>query len=837
MTALARFRLLMVTLVGLVVAPTLAAQPDNDELVASAITRISVLDLRQQPTASIRDYQITAAMLEIALGVTPDDASLWRRLIEAHRAAGNEEAVMLATRELVKIDPSDSVAQLRLLSWNVSQKQTVQERLDVYARYLSEEAVGAIPDPAVRSRLALDAALLYREQGNDKQFVRHLAMATSLDSSNKEAAALAAAFYQERRDDPVGNLELAINLLRADPIDPNLYFAVAAELSKHGEFMQAQRFHDTARRLIATDGITNDVGIDTETTVLRWQNFGAARVLSEFEQLLQVQRDNARLRIRKLEEAEQLTENVTRPEDVRLPIHNERIRVLAAASIGDDVVVERSLKDLADSIRPEIDSIAERLRTPAVAENPELRNSLLQQAAVLGSELIVSNLVAGKQGDAVMSDVDQLRSLLGNSGDAQLAVIDSLIVLRRGQVEEAVALFEPLSKVSTLGSVGYGLSLEAAGRNAEAAEAFKTTALFSQITPIGAYARFRFEDLTGEELVYSEHTDAMRSIAEAVPFWFDSIAGNPVRMMSVTASLESQSIDAYSQPVIKFNIRNTSPIALAVGSDRPINSRLMISPSMTIGSFNVASVLKPEVVDMHHKLRLTPGESLTLEIWPDPGETGWIADLKSAHTVRSRWHLLQGFVVGTGRMYQAGPMCLSAETPLLTRKPDQRVRASLADLARELEVYEEERLIGLLPTIRSALVDPNRPNGSPSAAEVQRIAEVLSARYAGLSRKGRLAVIALAPHRVLCPGMETLDSVILSDTDPAALAAGMLSRVQVAEAPALARAAASDNPKLSKLAGLLTDRLSVESPTGYAFMPPIGSHKPAPPEHEEAVQP
>ena len=45
-------------------------------------------------------------------------------------------------------------------------------------------------------------------------------------------------------------------------------------------------------------------------------------------------------------------------------------------------------------------------------------------------------------------------------------------------------MFEPLSEISTLGSVGYGLALEAAGRNAEAAEAFKTTALFSQITPI-----------------------------------------------------------------------------------------------------------------------------------------------------------------------------------------------------------------------------------------------------------------------------------------------------------------------------------------------------------------
>jgi len=837
MTALARFGLLVVALAGSVVVLPVGAQPDQDELIAGSLVRMAVLDLRQQPDATLIDYQITAAVLELALEVTPEDASLWRRLIEAHRASGNEDEVMLATRELVKVDPNDSVAQLRLLSWNVSKKQTVQERLAVYDIYLSERALGAIPDPAVRSRLALDAALLYREQGNDKEFVRHLAMATSLDSSNKEAAALAAAFYQSRRDDPVGNLELAVNLLRADPVDPNLYFAVAAELAKHGEFTQAQRFHDSARRLIATDGITNDPGIDTETTVLRWHNFGAARVLAEFEQLLQIQRENAKRRVDQLEEAEQSTENVTRPEDVRLPIHNERIRVLAAAAAGDKVILERSLKDLADSIRPELDDIAERMQTPAAMEDPELQAALLRRAATLGSELVVANLVVGNQGIAVLADVAQLRRLFGGAAEEQLAVIDSLVILREGRVEEAVALFEPLSEVSTLGSIGYGLSLEAAGRTEEAAEAFKKTALFSQVTPIGAYARQRYEKLSGEDLVYSEHTEAVRAVAEAVPGWFDSVAGNPNRMMSVTVRLESQSIGAYERAVIEFNIRNTSPIALAVGSDRPINTRLMLSPAMTVGPFAINSVLKPEIFDMHQKIRLVPGESLTLRIWPDPGFSGWIADLKSAHMVRSRWNLLQGFVVGRGQLYSAGPMCLSAETPLLTREPDQRVRLSLTDLARELEVYEEERVIDLLPTIRAALVDPNRPTGIATEEEIVKISNILAARYPAFSRKGRLAIVAIAPHRVLCPGMELLDSAILADTDPLVLAAAIFSRVQVSTAPALARAAASDNPRLSGLAKNLKARLGQASPTGFAFMAPIGSHKPPAPTHAEAIEP
>ena len=528
---------------------------------------------------------------------------------------------------------------------------------------------------------------------------------------------------------------------------------------------------------------------------------------------------------------------MTPPEDVRLPLHSERTRVLAAAATGDTVILERSLKDLAGSVNPLLDEIAERMRTPAAAADPELMASLRHRAALVASELVVARLVADTPDDAALRDIKQVQGLFQGAARSQLDIIDALIVLREGRVDEATALFKPLSEVSTLGAVGYGLSLEAAGRADEAAEIFKRAALFSPVSPIGVYARTRYERIKGEELVYSDDAQAVRAVAQAVPEWFDRAAGNPARLMSFTVGFENQVIDPYEKPSVMLNIRNVSPIALAIGSDRPINSRLMMSPSLSIGSFVATSVLTAEVLDMHRKIRLVPGESLSLEIWPDAGSSGWIAELKSAHLLRSRWNLLQGFVVGQGKLYDAGPMCLSIETPLLTRRPDPRVRSSLADLARELEVYEEERLIALLPTIRAALVDPDRPVGRPTAAEVSRIANVLAARYPVLSRRGRLAVTAIAPHSVLRPGMEPLDAAILAETDPVVLAVGIFSRARLSTDSALIRAAASDNAGLAKLAKNLRLRLEGQSPAGFAFMPAVGSHKPAAPEHREAISP
>ena len=817
-------------------AGSVSEPSESDRFIARELARLALIDLRQQAEPGPNDYALAAAILGYARELTPDDADLVRRQIESERAAGDERAVMLLTRDLVRLDPSDSIAQLRLLSWNASQKQTVGDRLAVYDLYLGPKGQEAIKDPAVRSRLALDAALLHREEGNEAEFIRLLTLATSLDSSNKEAASLALAFYQERRNDPVAILELAINLLMSDPIDPNLHFGVAAELAKHGVFDEAQRFHDNARRLIASDGVMQDPGIESEATILRWQTNDPGTVIAEFERMLLLQREAAKQRIAQLEKAGQPTQDIDKPEDIRLPIYSERLRVLAAAAAGDRVVVERSLRDLTASVVPELEEISSRLRTPAVAEDPQLRDMLLSRAASIASELVVARLVAGEGSQLGLDDVEALRQLFSTAGQAQLDVIDGLVTLRKGNVDEAVEIFTRLSEISTLGSVGLGLALEANGDPAGAAEAYKKTALFAPITPMGAFTRSRYEKLTGQKLVYSEHTEAMSRVAKDVPRWLDVMTADANRFMSLTTTLESTMIDAYEAPVIVLNIRNTAPLALAMGSDRPINSRMMISPSMDIASFPIDSALSPEIADLQRKLRLIPGESLNVRIWPDPGFAGWLAEIKSAHRVRNRWNVIQGFQIGTQQLYRPGPMCLSSETKQLTRRPDAGVRAPVADMIRELELYEDERLIGILPTLRAMLTDPDRPGGAPTSAEVTRIAGILSARYPTLSRTAKLAMITIVPHAVLCPGMEQFDERLLAETDPGLLAVTLFTRVKSGANQALARALASDDEKLSGVAQAIRNRFEAETVTGFAMTKPPGSHKPKAPEHPDSIE-
>src|SRR5262249_36532640 len=138
---------------------------------------------------------------------------------------------------------------LRLISGKIGRLQTAEQRLTLYTRLLGPD--GEALSPAIRSRLALDDALLLREQGDIDGFVDRLALAIRLDPTHKEAAALAAQYYSDQVSDPVGKFQLLIDLLYADPLDPNVHESIARLLAQEGAWAQAKRFHDNGINLLS----------------------------------------------------------------------------------------------------------------------------------------------------------------------------------------------------------------------------------------------------------------------------------------------------------------------------------------------------------------------------------------------------------------------------------------------------------------------------------------------------------------------------------------------------------------------------------------------------------
>ncbi|MBU6414557.1 MAG: hypothetical protein KGS45_13960, partial [Planctomycetes bacterium] len=200
-----------------VVAPGTLAVTEAwlNDFTARSMARMVLMDVRVRVPPSSEELAIALDLLRAARKFLPDDAELLRLEMETASVAGDQQGVLAATRELVRLDPSDAVAQLRLISARIVELQTVEERLAMYERLLG--AAGKGLDDSIRSRLALDAALLARESGNDRLFGERLKQALALDAANKEAAILALTEYSARVNAPEGRAQLISNLILSDP--------------------------------------------------------------------------------------------------------------------------------------------------------------------------------------------------------------------------------------------------------------------------------------------------------------------------------------------------------------------------------------------------------------------------------------------------------------------------------------------------------------------------------------------------------------------------------------------------------------------------------------------
>ncbi len=808
-----------------------ATQPAvlGDDYIGRQIARVAIIDYRLQPDPGPADAQAAASILELASEFRPEDPILLRYLVEAYRAAGDEPSLIDATKRLYDADPGDEVAQLRLISWSISRRQTVEERLAAYAEWLDGRGAEFLKDrPAVASRLALDAALLYRETGDDRAFLGRLAQAARLDSSNKEAAALAAAVFSQRSDDPVARLELAINLLLADPVDPNLHLSIAQQLAAFGVFDQSRRFYNNADRLYRLSGANADTpAMISALVALDWYAVGPRAILQAYETQIRTRRAAAERRLEQLLELGQPTQNELQPEDVRLDIERERFRLYAAVAVGDRIAAERSIADLDATTKPVLERLSDMLQATG-DDDQQQRVAIVTQGLQYGVATIIARLIANVDTRGAQASIDVLVNAWGDALGGQSELLYALSRYRNGNsLEQSLLELEPLASQTAIGAYFYALALADAGRDEEALEHFQRAADAAPLVAIGVLAQAKAQELRGGPAPQPVDADGMRAAAEAIPQWIDAVTGGPRNYMRLAARVKEPITPATGETVLDIEVRNLLPTPLAVGGDRPIGSRMAISPRFDVASHQLRGRVDPEVVDAHRKLRLESGQASTISVWPDAGMMGLLAETKAGHRVQARFNVLQSFIINNGP-FQRGPLSLNAESQLVTKTPLPETIIPADDLIRYVQTSDEDDLLTFLPVCRAALADVDYPIGQLSAAESQRLARALADRYPRLSRRLRAAVLAVIPPLSVRPELEALDRVVVGDDDPALRRFALLTRAVNADLPELAAAEASDDPDLARFAQHLATRLRADEVRGYAFLPAPQSHLPEP---------
>jgi hypothetical protein len=728
---------------------------------AQSVVRVALLDLRAQREASERDYALAADLLGIAQALDPSDAMIVRRRIEAAWNARDADLARELNRRLVQLEPGNTVAQLSVITSELNRLQTSEERLAAMDRFIGSKTI----DASVRSRIALDAALLLRERGDDAGFGDRLRTALKLDSTNKAAANLAVNVFGG--DDPSKQFELLSNLLLADPIDGTVLAAISKSLAQAGAFEQAQRFDQLVTKIeVASNQGRTFEGL-LNSLILKWQNKGAAPVVDELQKQLAILRDDAEKQKRAFEESrtglESGTPQYTKPEDVTLPHEADRVRLLAADACGKPDLVAAVVADMGVDLVNRTKMLTDpKLRDPSMSAE-----DAAAQVASIKLSLAIARAWANVGLDLVKAERPKFGEV-STLSPAALALLDAMVTWRDGDIDKARTQLRDLADGDSTARAALAELERGAGNTDVAASLYLDVARADPSSALGAWARSKHRDLTGKELPLTPAAQQLETLARQIPDWVDRAIGDPRTYMSMNAKLVGTTLHPTQPARVRVTLRNLAPQPLAVGPDSPLGTRLLIGP---YGDSRVRTLdgLVPEVSLIERRLRLNPNETMEVDLDPDAGLSGWSIGAASDSTVRVRYRVLQGFSAESG-VVEHGSQSISTETQALVRPPLTVSKLSVEELAGMIKEGVHE-LPTLILASRAKLLKPD-------AAGLEPLVAALTARLQAGPLAEQAALIAGLPPAGVVTAMAPFDKAALALLDASMRALALVSRAR-----------------------------------------------------------
>jgi tetratricopeptide (TPR) repeat protein len=839
------------------------------ETAARNIARIAFSDLALQEAPVADDHRITMELLAIAYDLWPSEQLNRWRLGAASAAQEREEGVALC-KLILREDPANTVVQYHLITLLLDQAPNADDKLARLRRLIGPE--GASLDPSIRSRLCMDAASLCQQLGDEPGFVELVKQATKLDASNRDAAAAAAAYFAERVDDPIGRLELLANLLLAEPADPETQMAIGRELSSLGAFTEARRFQENVSRMIETAQVPVPPQLARERLYSQWGSEGPQVVVNDINAQIASYRAMARRQIEEMEKDPLATGEAPRPEDVRLEVVMERLRLIAAVSARDDRTRRESIKDLRATIATRAAELADPRKRPAEIDDAmatELTRQMLigsvtlmcwaneyappataakgtaapaptsptpaapaptqpapvqpepvqpepgtdaapdQPAESAASEPAPQKLDVS----ALLAELDSIKTTWNiPDSDLDFQTAYAWVLVRAGRLDEALPILESIGDQRVEAQLALAqLHLDRNDKDsAEQVYRLLWRSVPQSLEAMFAYSSLR--DILGREDIDPQLVKRARGFAEGIPAWIDKIGAGGHSFMSLEADVTPTSATALEPTTIRLRLRNLTPVPLGVGSDRTLNSQILVGSSMEIGLSNIRAYLTPEATSLARRLRLMPNETITIDYWPDAGSAGWVIDECCDRLIRQRWRVVQGFMRSDEGVITTGALCLSRETRSQVRIAVPQAALTNVQLTEKLSTSDMNELAGVASVIRARMLNPIIDRAGVAhtltAEERAAFAAAAAASYPSLPVEGRLLLLSILPQASIIPEMKPLDDAARLETEPTAAALVLVTRVTDAKDPFLASALTSTHPRVARLASIISDRLT-----------------------------
>lgn len=790
------------------------AGPITDEDIGSVMARTALIDLGVGGSPAADDYEIAGAVLWAASGLRPSDAETARLAAAAAWSSGDGDLLLEATRAIVRADPDDTVAQLRLISANINTRQTIEERLNAFERFLGP--AGRSLDPSVRSRLALDAALLMRESGDVEGFQRRLNQAVDLDGTNKDAVSLAARTFTGPDSSATEVAAWQVRLLYADPLDPNVHMTIGRICAAQGAIEPAQRFLGNASQLLRIELGDLPPQVREQQLALQWQLRGSEALLSALNTPLADMRRDAAARIEARREAGEPTDDIRRPDQIRYDSGIERIRLLAAFVAGDEDTITASLRDMALTTGETLAALGENLGTAPERDRPRV---LLEMIRVF-AEFQTMRAIVQREHEQIEP---QIRELFGNSPAATelLEPLRAWVAYGRGDYTLALDLVGT-PRPGTSDDFLVALASEKLGDHETAAPIFTRYARARSLDAYGGLARHRLRELGREGGIVSTPGRQLASALGRVPGWMDRMITDPRTFMLLQAETGASTVGPHEPMLVRITLRNAAPIPLGLGSSRPIGSRMLIAPRPISRIADFAGSPTPKVLELDRRLRLEPLAELRVVIEPDSAYTSWLREVNAFISLRDRYRVIQSFVPSARGGLINAPLALVTESPIVQRVTLELAREPVEGLIERAKSDDPDDLRAALVATMARTIDP--PDGLELTGEQRRaLADAWAERFVASDDAERAYILLKLPHAGQSPEFERFDRVALetfvadsvrrAGVDTRVLIAAMLTRVREPDSPVFELAAMDGDQRLNRLASLARGRLRAGRPS------------------------
>jgi len=756
------------------------------------------------PLAKSSDLELAHRIAVRATELVPTDAEAWRLRMDIARLHEEQEDAERCLRRLVELRPFDERLVLERLDLALTERQTVEARLEGLDVILAEPLSGHL-----QARLWWRRALLRQGRG-DGDWRQDAARAAVADPSfAAPLAALVAPTLAQEEADPAEVIEALAALAAATPADADTAARLGRRLLRYGAYADAKAALTAAVTAVDRMGQRPPPGLLADLLLCLLAEDGPAAVRSALAKRVMPLKRASRMRI--------MAEAVT-SDDYQQVVPEPILGVTSSQVVADLALLLSAtahLEGLQESDQPVRQLL--RLFTDGPTEIQILAQPELESIKPLPSEKLDAfrlragwwTLAFGGDPALARSDLEAITTEDLISAQDQV-VLDGWFALRSGELEEATALLGTRAD-DPRARFGLAKAAQLAGRPEEMIDHAAFVARVVPESVVGVLSVRMLSDHFGRAVRPAPHALSVAAAAGDIPEHLEELHLHPERVLDVRLLPQDVIGQAFAPFDLDFEIKNIGSLPVPLG-EGGLSEFLALEIESDLARRGMVRHGRPASLRLEGPLVLTPGQrhQQTIGLRRLPVA----ADIDRAGVLGASIEF-QVITQPVGLPIAAGPYPMVKPGPIgsLSSSGTFRIPGTMLnkDAIRQLRVTaEEEQSQTPLPVLAQlgqyiALGLDGRV-AEDVALEIQSARDVFLDRFAELDANARAFLTGVLPSNQMPAALATQ---ISDDPDRWVRVMYLLNHVADEFDPALNRARNDSDPLLQLAAKVVDDLIGL----------------------------